>query len=258
MTRIHVLSDLHIDFGDFKLPDVDSDILVLAGDTSEGMLGTIQASNWAQNKPVVMVAGNHEFYKGVWPDHLVRMRTAAGFNQDLHVLENESVVLNGTRFLGCTLWTDFKLFGPAMEIHSRMVARKNMNDYQFIKNADGSKFDPHLSQIAHQRSVAWLRYMLDTPFSGPTVVVTHHAPSQLMLNSRFRRDDPLNPAYASHLEYLMDGNKVKLWISGHTHHSTQATINDTRLVSNCRGYVGDYDRPDPNFNPELVIDTDDL
>lgn len=56
--------------------------------------------------------GNHEFC-----DHDI------GFTNELketslsniHVLNNDAIVLNGVRFLGSTLWTDFRLYGEVEE-----------------------------------------------------------------------------------------------------------------------------------------------
>lgn len=64
--KIHVLSDLHIEFAPF-VPDPAAveaaDVIVLAGDISTGT----QAIPWARKtfaaKPVIYIAGNHEFYR---------------------------------------------------------------------------------------------------------------------------------------------------------------------------------------------------
>lgn len=252
MTKLHILSDLHVDFDLFTLPDVERDVLVIAGDTSEGLLGTCLAREWSKFQPVVMVAGNHEFYGQEWPGQIDRMKEVAAGSQ-LHVLENEQLVIAGVRFLGCTLWTDFALFGIGMEVVSMLVAAHGMSDYYRIKHT-GHPLDPQRVRIAHDVSVAWLKSQLAQPFDGPTVVISHHAPSAAMLNPYFRPTNPLNPAFASNLDRLF-GPHVDLWISGHTHYNAQRVINGTRLISNCRGYPGDEDtQVEIPFDPGLVLE----
>jgi Icc-related predicted phosphoesterase len=91
---------------------------------------------------------------------------------------------------------------------------------------------------------------LSEPFPGPTVVLTHHAPSIRSLEPA-RVSNLLDAAFASDLESLMDGDRVRLWIHGHTHRCVDYAINGTRILSNAAGYPSD---PAPGFDPALVID----
>ena len=60
--------------------------------------------------PVLYVAGNHEHYdERIGRLHEKLREAAAGSN--VHILENETFELDGYRFFGATLWTDFNLFG---------------------------------------------------------------------------------------------------------------------------------------------------
>lgn len=249
--RLHVLSDLHVEFRPFTLPVVNSDVLVLAGDIGVGLDGVELAKRWAETQPVIYVSGNHEFYRQSWPEHLAAMHEISGHN--LYVLNNDIAIIDGVRFLGCTLWTDFCLFGESTEAHSRMAAGQNMNDYRLIRRRDGHPITPLDTQRAHAESIRWLREQLALPFGGQTVVVSHHAPSQRSLDPRFRTDDPINPAYASNLDALF-GSAVALWVHGHTHHCVDYVQNSTRVVSNARGYPNDSSRPADGFDPSLVID----
>ena len=60
LLRIHLLSDLHLEFAPF-VPQVSSaDVVVLAGDIGVGS----QGMQWAKEVfdiPVLYVAGNHEY-----------------------------------------------------------------------------------------------------------------------------------------------------------------------------------------------------
>ena len=106
--KLHIVSDLHTEFADFTPPDTDADVVVLAGDVGVGTAGVEWAARRFRAIPVLYVPGNHEYY-----DHDLRnvddLRAAAP--DHIHVLDKEVLELGGVRFLGATLWTDFRLHG---------------------------------------------------------------------------------------------------------------------------------------------------
>ena len=108
--KIHVLSDLHTEFAPFHPPETDADVVVLAGDVGVGTRGVPMIREWFPDRPVVYVAGNHEFYREAIP-RLSEKIAGAAEGTRVHYLENRAVVIGGVRFLGCTLWTDFDVFG---------------------------------------------------------------------------------------------------------------------------------------------------
>jgi len=247
--KIHVLSDLHAEFSPFQPPPTEADVVVLAGDTSMGTRGIALAREWFPDRPVLYVAGNHEFYRESMtrlPRKLADVARAAG----VHYLENAQAVIGGVRFLGCTLWTDFELFGERH--HSMAAAQATMNDFRLIRVApEYRRFRPADARVSHLVSLDWLLAALDTPFDGPTVVVTHHAPSLRSVNARYRHD-PATPAYASDLEYLLDG-RASLWIHGHTHVCVDYEMGGTRVLSNQRGYPNDVVE---GFDPARVVEVE--
>ena len=58
--KLNILSDLHLGQGDLARPDSDADVVILAGDIARPREAIAWASAFA--KPVLYVAGNHEFY----------------------------------------------------------------------------------------------------------------------------------------------------------------------------------------------------
>jgi predicted phosphodiesterase len=245
--KLHVLSDLHTEFAPFELPSTDADVLVLAGDVGTGLGGLELAAEWARVRPVVYVAGNHEYYRQAIP-RLTRRLSAEAKGTGVHFLEDRAVEVGGVRFLGCTLWTDFDLFGERM--YSAQAAQAAMNDFRLIrKDPEFRRFLPGDARQIHQKSLRWLVETLETPFDGPTVVVTHHAPGLQSVQPHFR-DHPVTAAYASDLEWLLDG-RAALWIHGHTHFSADYQVGGTRVLSNQRGYP---DEPADGFDPELVVE----
>ncbi|MBL1141579.1 MAG: hypothetical protein HND53_06050 [Proteobacteria bacterium] len=231
--RIQVLSDLHIEFGEFFVAETDADAVVFAGDIGVGIDGLKWIENQEISQPVIYVLGNHEFYNHDI-DIVNNIKESAPGN--IHVLNNDAVEIGDVRFLGCTLWTDFLLFGLTEQYFSVQNAKKNMADFEVIKNT-GRRFSPDDSIRLHEQSRDWLEGMLSIPFYGETVVVTHHLPSSKSVPARFKKNLS-SPAYASHLDDLISKERVDLWIHGHTHDSYDYEINGTRVVCNPGGYVG--------------------
>jgi hypothetical protein len=158
-------------------------------------------------------------------------------------------VINGVRFLGATLWTDFALHGEDRRDAALDLAQASMTDFRRIRKSPSfSRLRARDTLALHRRAKAWLRDALAREHAGPTVVVTHHAPAAANLQDRFRHD-LLSAAYASNLGSLLDG-RAALWISGHTHRALDEVHHGTRLVSNQRGYP---DEPAEGFNPDLIV-----
>lgn len=245
--KLRILSDLHIEFADFAPPGVDCDVVILAGDIGVGMGGLRWAESRFPDRPVVYVLGNHEFY--FHDTALVGVMKARG-PTNIHVLNNDQVVIDGVRFLGSTLWTDFALFGEAERRFAMETAQLDMPDFSVIQN-DGQTFTPEDAMEMHRSSREWLETMLTTPFDGSTVVVTHHGPSFRSVHPRYA-DNPLTPAFASHLDHLIAGDRMSLWVHGHMHDPFDYELNGTRVVCNPRGYAP-YDLTSA-FRPDLVVE----
>lgn len=274
--RLLVLSDLHLELGtSFTLPaGLDFDAVVLAGDIhSPGR----KAVHWARRestfggKPVVYVPGNHEFYGAPNFGHeLDEMRRAAE-GTNVHLLDRDSVVVGGVRFLGCMLWTDFQLpirNGSVMDTdvgHALLEANRDVNDFRCINVIAPATRENRYREFKrllraedtlalHWVDRDWLRRELKKPFGGPTVVVTHHAPSNESVAEKYA-GDKLTPAFVSHLpdEFF---NAPELWLHGHTHTTADYIRRRCRVVSNPRGYrLRDSSFENHQFNPGLIIET---
>ena len=101
----------------------------------------------------------------------------------------------------------------------------------------------------HAAFTRWLATQLDQAFSGPTVVITHHAPCELSLFED-SQGNALNPSFASNLTRFMSP-KVPLWIHGHVHASRDYEVKGTRVVCNPRGYAPHM--LNDTFNSALVV-----
>jgi predicted phosphodiesterase len=251
--KLHILSDLHLPVAPLTIPDNDADVVVLAGDIAQPW----EAVTWAAHlgKHVLYVPGNHEFYGDTLDGAMARLREACAGTQ-VQVLDDDQVVLGGVRFLGSTLWTDFRLFGDGDRRAAAMRdGQRWIRDFTRIRTADApdALFTPEDSAALFDRSAQWLAARLATPHPGPTVVVTHHAPSRSSIHPRFA-GSPLNACFVSDAEHLLDGTRARLWIHGHTHDSFDYVVNGTRVVCNPRGYAGNGVNENLLFDPDLVVE----
>lgn len=248
--KILVLSDLHLEFANFTPPLAEVDVVVLAGDIWKKDLGIHWARSTWPDTEIVYVTGNHEFYRGERNAVLQSLRTAAN-DANVHFLDNDEIVIDGVRFLGATLWTDFNLFGVEQQTASMHAGMHGLNDFRLI-NEGGVLFTPSNAIALCNQSTDWLKTKLTQESSlVKTVVVTHHLPSMWSVADRYK-NDILSACFASNLDALLGYSD--LWIHGHTHDSFDYMANGTRVICNPRGYVHQQKQENLSFNPELVVE----
>ena len=251
--KLNILSDLHLGFGAMDWPVNDADVVVLAGDISRPR----EAVAWALkfDKPVLYVPGNHEFYGGSIDGALDELqRLCAGTR--VQVLDQRETFLGGVRFLGATLWTDFGLFDdPPQRDAAKAEARRLMRDFSRIRTRESSAdiFTPEDSVDLFRSHSAWQVGRLAEVHPGPTVVITHHAPSRHSIHPRFA-DSLLNACFVSDAAHLLGADRVSLWIHGHTHDSFDHCVNGTRVVCNPRGYARGGVNENPAFDPHFTVE----
>jgi predicted phosphodiesterase len=250
--KLLLLSDLHLELSDLAVPDqLDFDVAVLAGDI---VCPGVRLHDWLARTPalrraaaVVAVNGNHEYFDGVLQHDAAAMQRAAAASTmpPLHLLDCSELHLDGVRFLGCTLWTDFELRidtpdGPAADRERGMaVASRAMADYRAIGWCDAPqsqarRLTPHDTLRMHRQQRRWLQDRLAEPHDGATVVVTHHGPHRRSLAPRFAANW-VSTAYLSELPAPFF-EVPALWVHGHTHSSHDYRIGNCRVVCNPRGY----------------------
>lgn len=248
MAGILVLSDLHTEFGRHSLSYRDAverdrpSAIVLPGDIGKGVDAVFWASQaFPEWIPVALIPGNHEYYGGDLEGTLAAMRDAAEDTPNVSVLDRDVLAIETEqgrfRILGATLWTDFR-YNPAIAPeHAMRIAQMRMNDFRLITYA-GRRFTAADSVALHERDLAWLDQQLRLPFSGATIVATHHAPSTVSAHPRYLGGD-LNPAFGSNLDAFILEHQPEAWLHGHTHWSIDANLGFTRIVSRQLGYPGE-------------------
>ena len=250
---IQLFSDLHLDDGWPYNPPLTGDVIVFAGDIREDGKALDWLLSLKTSKAILFVPGNHEFYsrtKRPIKDLRAEFQHQAR-GTHVHVLDQSSVEIDGVRFHGLTLWTDYRLYPDAEAAKS--LCANSVADYFHIYVDDGDlerPLTPEDTAEFHQGSIHWLQDSLATSKSRLNVVISHHAPSA---RSIANLDDPRSAAYASNLEGLIERYAPELWLHGHTHRSLDYDIGSTRIVCNARGHSYDAFLMNRSYSNEKLI-----
>ena len=245
--KIRVYSDLHTDISrHYGMKDTvasklhnDVDVLVLCGDIGTENSYYDYLNYQFENCPnliIVGVLGNHDYWGFGIHSRIAYFKETANteFGGRFKFLEKDFVEIDGVRFIGATLWTDFFNHNYT----EMLLAQTYMNDYRFIKSCD--------TETTYREHLKAREYIFNN-INDNSIVVTHHKP---YLSS----SEGLSSAYESRLPEL-DEKRPKLWLYGHTHHAgDQMLYDDMRVVSNPRGYLGLSSRVCENFNADLIIE----
>ena len=236
--KIQLASDIHLEFLQREFPGEclispahGADLLVLAGDIGNGTQAIDLFQDWPV--PVLFLAGNHEFYGHSIQQMRVDLSKAAS-GTSITFLDNDSVDFGGVRFLGTTLWTDYRLDLNRTQRQLMEKAELSINDHRRIVCQEG-RFTAAKALDEHELSRAWLQRELSRPYDGKTVVVTHHGPHPHSVHPRYA-GDPVNAAFVSDLSELLP--KADLWLHGHVHDSFDYNVGKCRVVANPLGYPG--------------------
>lgn len=258
--NIQLLSDIHLETHPQwrATPLAGADVLVLAGDIGSYQSGSRLEGNdfglehfsplhgWPT--PVVFVPGNHEYDGLEFDEAHERLREACG-RLGIHWLERETLILQGIRFAGTTLWSDFDALGN--DEKSRTKAFRAAN-YYLNKTGTLRNGIPWLADGVRQQALVcqeWLRSALSMPHSGPTVVVTHFAPSLHSADPRYGRT-PGTAGFCNALDDLLP--HAALWLHGHLHAPSDYVHHGCRVVANPLGYARKNEQL--HHRPNLLIE----
>jgi predicted phosphodiesterase len=262
LTRFIHWSDLHTESHPFELPTLGSDFdaILIGGDTAIG----VEHVNFLEHvwdtyrKPVISIWGNHEpedtDMTTLRQHEDQRLESLHAKGADIRILHAETTQVGDATVFGATLWTDFQLY-PSRAPFAKMAAQRIMSDYRKIKSGpSGPAITPDQIADIHQVERKALLKALDARSSHPMVVMTHHVPSERLINPRYH-DDLLTAAFASNLDEIIHFNGPDFWVFGHTHSGSEMDIHGesgiSRMRHNPRG-VQMFEYP---FDPYRVIDT---
>jgi Icc-related predicted phosphoesterase len=273
--RVNIISDLHLEFGDLELPG--GDVLVISGDVCESRTllkhkydplnfsddhGHPKRVDRAQRffieevtkyRRVIYVMGNHEHYHGKY--HKTWHELITCMPDNVEVLEQQHLEIDGVLFLGGTLWTDCNKGNPMCI----QVLKNGMNDYRAITYHDKvrniyRKLTPQDTMETHLRTKEYFKTMLELNRDKQVVVCTHHAPSYMSVHEHYKHDTDMNGGYASDLsEFILDHENIRFWTHGHMHDPSDYMIGQCRVICNPRGYSG-YESQVNRFDPTVGFD----
>lgn len=251
--RIQFASDLHLEF------DANSDflqnnplipcanILVLAGDIGyleHPTYTTHPFWDWASDnyKRVLVVPGNHEFYKGYDLKNIVDGMEVP-IRPNIHWYYNKAVVIDGTLFILTTLWSH-------IPDHAKTIIESRVSDFHCIRY-DGHRLTPDKFNDLHRECIEFLKSAITHPAQNGRIIVSHHVPTLQCVAEEFN-GSILNGAFSSDLDSLIEESKADYWIYGHSHRNVgEVTIGRTKLISNQLGYV--FMREGDTFNRAMQV-----
>ena len=263
--KVDLISDVHLECGGLTLPG--GDILVLAGDACEAtnlFNGFHKTRLLDGNSPdrflhffereckkyskVLYVLGNHEHYHGVFTDSKDMLEKSVPDN--VFVMEKETYDAGDVVFVATTLWTNLHKRDPQTMWH----VQQNMNDYHVIRYDDyhGRKLLPDDTVDEHDAAVQWLTDTIDRVPEKQVFVITHHAPTSMSVDARYKHDSLMNGGYYSDLSnFILDRPQIKHWVHGHMHLPANYMVGACEVTANPRGYAPF--EADPKYQPKTII-----
>ena len=278
--KIQLLSDLHLEVHPQFVPEPapDADLLVLAGDIGSYQNDSqVAGDNFGLERfsplpqwggwptPVVFVPGNHEYDMQDFDAAHDRLRRTCD-RLGLLWLERETLVLDGVRFVGTTLWSDFDALADheqctdlTRRLRLRQKAFRAANFY-LAKTGTTRAGTPWLAEPMREQALAckaWLEDALARPFDGATVAITHFAPSLRSADPRYGLA-PGTAGFCNALDHLLP--RATLWLHGHLHAPSDYTVQgqqadgtpwQCRVVANPLGYARKNEQA--FFRPQCCI-----
>jgi UDP-2,3-diacylglucosamine pyrophosphatase LpxH len=252
MTKFKLLSDLHLEFYDKRIPgglikqhkpwvpeprDDDKDtVLLLAGDIHVGKKGEEWINRMCKRfKEVIYIAGNHEFYGNEYYevlDHWNNKNQEGNFT----FLNDDTCIVDDVRIFGATLWTN------VTDAFNVWNGKKMMTDYKVIKfnhmrNGQLRKLNVQDTNNFHLETIQKLQQWLQIPWKGKTIVMTHHLPHPLCTHPKWEGNN-LNDFFVTNLDNIIERFDIDYWVHGHTHDNVDVKVHGTRILCNPMGYHG--------------------
>lgn len=251
--KIQYASDLHLEFAENSRflkehPLIKTgDILVLAGDV--GYLGDDNYSKhpfWDmvsdQYEQVLIVPGNHEFYKhydiaSLKDGELLQIRP------NVKVYYNALVKLGDVDIILSTLWA-------RIPIQFAFITECGVSDFHRILY-NGETLVSEQFNKQHDLCMAFLRQACESSTAAHKIIVTHHLPS-FQLSDPVYKGSRISGAFVSDEDEFIENCGADYWVYGHSHRNIDKQIGKTQFVSNQLGYVFAYEHR--SFSPQKFLE----
>lgn len=238
--KVAYCSDLHLDqyvfFGETMYPDLSNtegaDVLIIAGDMCEYInlrdhIHYVQKLS-TEYKHIILVEGNHEWY---YTD-VNQVCEKSVYPENVHLLDNESIVIDGVTFFGGTLWADIETLSRL----DKFAVTSMVSDFEIIGDGDKAITPEKIKTFYNDFIERLIEVQLETSDNSRLIVVSHFAPSLKSVTSGYE-NSPLNPYFCNDLDELIEKSDISIWIHGHTHSNHDYMIGNTRILCNPRGYA---------------------
>lgn len=256
------VNDLHLEFSDYEIPVLEDDantVLVIAGDlsptTAKFRIRMFFERVSKRFRAVIFVLGNHDYWRSSILRAPQKYKEIVAHLDNVHVLQNETKVIDNVAFIGGTLWTNYNN-DPLNEA----LAFEGMVDFRKIRvgpahkpwerklKAEDLAFEYYQTRGYIEQEAAKQKA------DGKIVyVVTHHAPSPQSVHPMYI-GDPLNTAYYSNLNYFLEEGTIDYWGHGHVHWQFDYVVGHCRVMCRPRGYHDHIDNEYTGFNDKLVVE----
>lgn len=243
MVLFQLLSDLHLEFDSRFDIHKAGEILLLAGDIGNPWTNAYKgflkkASSLFDH--VFVVAGNHEYYTSSIHKVDAHIDTLCAELGNVFFLQQKAVDIDdNVRVIGATLWSN-------IDDDQRSDVACFLADYRCIKD-----WTIERNNNMHTKHLAFIKAEIERAKADykKLVVLTHHAPSFVNTSSPMHSGGILSSAFATCLDDLF-GDPIVAWAYGHTHFSNKQVRKGMVLISNQRGYHGEYTK----FNKQLTFE----
>lgn len=159
-----------------------------------------------------------------------------------------------------------KLTRQTIRIETMAEAGSRMNDFRWGKENKTTYLSPEYYHELHRKAKREVKRCHNEIMSinpnAKIILMTHHCLSPQCISEKYKKG-LLNASYVSNLEKWIDKDLpgIRLVISGHVHNRCNFIFGkrNIRYIINPCGYIP-YNEPfnEPKFNPNLIIDTNDL
>lgn len=247
-------SDFHVEVSGQKPITLDQevDVLILAGDIGSGIDGLrfALAELKSKCKHLIYVLGNHEHYTYLYESVVKANKELAATVPNVHVLERDTVEIDGIQFIGATLWTDFEL-PPLTKDLNMAVGSQSLYDHRciWVMEEDGPGIitaDWMIDQ--NQQSKKYIFDQLAEHGRENSVVITHHGPAEASVHPKYIGSN-INASFNSPWDELIRTEGPRMWFHGHVHDPFDYVLGETRVMVNPRGYPNERKTP---FKFEIV------
>ncbi|NOU60594.1 metallophosphoesterase [Marinifilum caeruleilacunae] len=234
---IQYCSDLHLEFNaneNFLIEnpiEPVGDILILAGDIVP--FAILNQYMWffeylsSKFKYSYWVPGNHEYYKSDIQDRSGVLNEK--IYENVYLVNNVSIQHENVNFIFSTLWS--KIW-PL----NRQNVKRGLSDFFSIRNGD-ERFSPEDFNDLHKKAVQFIEESLLKSTSKVNLIATHHVPTFNSYPEEYE-NSPINNAFVSEQEDLIEIHDIDYWIFGHHHVNVEDfEMHNTRFLTNQLGYV---------------------